>query len=83
MKRTQIQLPDRLYQEAKRVAGEREISFAEVVRRGIEYITRVYPATEEPKGPWLPPKPQHLGDFLVPVEDWRLLTEERASDDLG
>ena len=52
MIRTQIQLPDALYKEAKRVAGEREISFAEVVRRGIEYITRVYPPTKDEKGPW-------------------------------
>jgi hypothetical protein len=42
MIKTQIQLPDRLCQEAKRVAQEREISFAEVLRRGVEYITRAY-----------------------------------------
>jgi len=82
MIRTQIQLPDGLYHEAKRVAAEREISFAEVVRRGIEYITRVYPTTEDTMGPWSPPAPHHLGGFLTPVEDWRLLAEERASDDL-
>jgi hypothetical protein len=34
-------MPDDLYREAKRVSREREISFAEVVRRGVEYITRV------------------------------------------
>jgi hypothetical protein len=43
MIKTQIQLPDLLYREAKRVAREREISLAEVLRRGVEYITRVYP----------------------------------------
>ena len=43
MVKTQIQLPDRLYREAKRVAEERELSLAEVLRRGVEYITRVYP----------------------------------------
>lgn len=81
MIRTQIQLPDTLYKEAKRVAGEREISFAEVVRRGIEYITRVYPSIQDMKVPWSPPTPQHLGSFLAPVEDWRLMAEERANDD--
>jgi len=43
MIKTQIQLPDCLYREAKRVAREREMSLAEVLRRGVEYITRVYP----------------------------------------
>ena len=43
MIKTQIQLPDRLYREAKLVAEERELSLAEVLRRGVEYITRVYP----------------------------------------
>lgn len=43
MIKTQVQLPDGLYQEAKRVAREREISLAEVMRRGVEYIVRVYP----------------------------------------
>ncbi len=43
MIKTQIQLPDSLYHEAKRVARERELSLAEVLRRGVEYITRVYP----------------------------------------
>ena len=43
MVKTQIQLPDRLYREAKRVAAKRELSLAEVLRRGVEYIARVYP----------------------------------------
>ena len=81
MIRTQIQLPNALYKEAKRVAGEREISFAEVVRRGIDYITRVYPPTNDAKVPWSLPRPRHLGDFLAPVEDWRLMAEERGHND--
>ncbi|HPO37540.1 MAG TPA: hypothetical protein PLU38_02550 [Kiritimatiellia bacterium] len=46
MVRMQIQLPDILYSEAKQIASEREISFAEVVRRGVEYITRICPPLE-------------------------------------
>jgi hypothetical protein len=58
MIKTQIQLPDRLYQEAKRVARERETSLAEVVRRGVEYITRVYPPLSGPAGQeWQLPDP--------------------------
>lgn len=53
MIKTQIQLPDRLYHEAKRVAHEREVSLAEVVRRGVEYITRVYPPVPgQPNAEW-------------------------------
>jgi|APFre7841882724_1041349.scaffolds.fasta_scaffold06917_3 hypothetical protein len=36
MIKTQIRLPDDLNREAKRVAREREISLAEVVRRWVE-----------------------------------------------
>lgn len=43
MIKTQVQLPDALYREAKRVAEERELSLAEVLRRGVEYVVRTYP----------------------------------------
>lgn len=43
MIRTQIQLPDALYREAKRIAAEQEISLAEVLRRGLEHMQRIYP----------------------------------------
>ena len=57
MVKTQIQLPDRLYREAKRVAAERELSLAEVLRRGVEYIARVYPPlTAEAGAVWELPK---------------------------
>jgi hypothetical protein len=36
MTRTQIQLPDELYQRAKAFAAQRELSLAEVTRRGLE-----------------------------------------------
>ena len=77
MVKTQIQLPDELYKEAKRVAREREMSLAEVIRRGVEYITRVYPSVEETGNEWSPPAPRRLGTFLAPVEDWRLLANEK------
>lgn len=43
MIKTQIQLPDQLYHQAKAIAEQREWSLAEVVRRGIEYMAVVYP----------------------------------------
>ena len=79
MVRTQIQLPDALYAEAKRVAREREMSLAEVVRRGVEYITRAYPAIGSQRS-WAPPPPSRLGAFKASPEDWRLLVNEPASE---
>jgi hypothetical protein len=64
MIKTQIQIPDHLYSEAKRIAREREISFAEVVRRGLEAIVRPRVVSarlsrfeSDPAGqPWLTPR---------------------------
>ncbi len=45
MIKTQVQIPEHLYGKAKQIAEQREMFFAEVVRRGLEYIVRVYPQT--------------------------------------
>ena len=42
MTRTQIQLPDDVYARARKVCEAREISFAELSRRGLEYMLSVY-----------------------------------------
>lgn len=76
MVKTQIQLPDFLYSEAKRIASEREISFAEVVRRGVEYVTRIYPPLETGDKNWHLPKPSHLGNFNAHPDTWRTLANE-------
>lgn len=76
MVKTQIQLPDILYSEAKRIASEREISFAEVVRRGVEYITRIYPPLETGDKNWQLPKASRLGAFNAPPKDWRTLAND-------
>lgn len=76
MVKTQIQLPDVLYGEAKRIAREREISFAEVVRRGVEYVARAYPPLEATPRKWNFPKPSRLGTFHAPPEEWRTLANE-------
>jgi hypothetical protein len=61
MIRTQIQLPDALYRDLKRVAQEREMSLAEVLRRGAEYITQAYRPLTQPRGAWKLPGPLDLG----------------------
>ena len=43
MIKTQVQIPDELYRKAKQIAKEREWSLAEVMRRGLEYMTRACP----------------------------------------
>ncbi|TVQ48681.1 MAG: antitoxin [Gammaproteobacteria bacterium] len=72
MIRTQIQLPDELYREAKRIAAEQEISLAEVLRRGLEHMQRLYPPGRS-HHPWHPPPADALGAFRAPKERWREL----------
>lgn len=55
MIKTQIQIPDHLYREAKRIAAEYEMSFADVVRRGLERVVSSFPARETSGGTWAMP----------------------------
>lgn len=76
MKRTQVQLPETLYAEVKRLAHEQEWSVAEVLRRGAEYMVSCYPARQEE---WQPPGSQAMGPFLSSPEQWRELAEDPAT----
>lgn len=69
MIKTQVQIPDELFARAKQVAAAKEWSFAEVVRRGLEYMTTVNPAAGS-RGAWTPPEPHRLGAFRLPPEQW-------------
>ena len=73
MIKTQIQMPDALYREAKRLAEEREMSLAELVRRGLEYMIATQPKPGPASG-WKPPTPVRLGLLADPFSDpdWRL-----------
>lgn len=75
MIRTQVQLPDELYRNAKRIAKEQEMTLAEVVRRGLEHMVAIYPARESEEV-WHPPAPRRLGAFRAPEKDWRELANE-------
>ena len=61
MTRTQIQLPDDVYERARKVCKSREISLAELARRGLEYILSVYAPEPGPTDQWQLPKPRSLG----------------------
>jgi hypothetical protein len=79
MIRTQIQLPDALHEQAKRLAEEQEVSLTELVRRGLEHVVRLYGGGQAPGPEWRLPEPLALGAFLAPVEDWRDLASAGAS----
>jgi len=66
MVKTQIQLPDHLFREAKRIAAEYEMSFAEVVRRSLERTMPGYPPKSS--APWHPPEPLDLGPVSPPLK---------------
>ena len=68
MTRTQIQLPDETFARAKKLCEAREISLAELARRGIEYILSVYSPEPDANRDWQPPTPRNLG--------WKGLTDE-------
>jgi hypothetical protein len=72
MIRTQIQLPDDVFARAKKVCSAREISLAELARRGIEYILSVYSQEPVRKDEWRPPKPRRLG--------WRGLSDTELKE---
>lgn len=80
MIKTQVQIPDDLFRRAKAVAAEREWSFAEVVRRGLEYMTLAYPVHEKPVEWEIPVLKE--GAFVPEFDrlDFRTLAE---NDELG
>ncbi len=68
MVRTQIQLPDDVFADAKRLCKAREISLAEFARRGIEYMLSAGSSEVAANGEWAPPTPRNLG--------WKGLTDQ-------
>ena len=71
MKRTQVQIPDPLYEEIRRVAERRDWSVSEVFRRAVEeYVAEVPEARGEG---WKLPPPPEMGEPKVASERWREL----------
>jgi len=69
MIKTQIQLPDALYRDLKRLAEAKEWSLAETLRRGAELLLARHPNIAQSRLPWTPPQPRDLG--------WRGLTHDQ------
>lgn len=79
MTRTQIQLPDELYQRAKAFAAQRELSLAEVTRRGLELFLDRFPSTEPARGTWTLPRVD-AGGIKVPLETLRDIVADDESN---
>lgn len=73
---TKVEIPDELFDRANKVAAAKKWSFAEIVRRGLEYMTQVNPAPRTPGAEWRVPEPHHLGSFRAPEEKWTELSHE-------
>lgn len=78
MTRTQIQLPDDLYQRAKSFAAERELSLAEITRRGLELFLERYPESNSAKRNWTLPK-VNGGGIKVPLSNLRKIASEEET----
>lgn len=78
MVKTQIQLPDALYRDLKRVAAAQEWSLAETLRRGAEQLLQQYPALHRDAPAtaqsWTPPTSTACG--------WQGLSADQLQDAL-
>ena len=73
MIKTQVQIPDELFRRAKELAAEKEWSFAEVVRRGLEQITQVNSPGRTSGSDWCLPGAIAMGLPLALEEEWTIL----------
>lgn len=78
MTRTQIQLPDELYERAKRFASERELSLAEITRRGLELFLQRFPQSAPQRKTWQLPR-VNGGGLKVPLAQLHEVTGEEES----
>jgi len=79
MTRTQIQLPDDLYRRAKSFAAARELSLAEVTRRGLELFLDRFPEKEPSSAEWKIPTFDG-GGMLVSLEELREISREEEAN---
>jgi hypothetical protein len=83
MIRMQIQLPEPLLHRLKRIADERDWSFAELVRRGMESYACTFPdASSKPKE-WVFPTLRGSGGHLMNVSECQaesMVIEERFNN---
>jgi len=79
MKRTQLQVPDPLYREVRRVARLNDWSVSEVFRRAAERLVAQFPGVKDASVDWKQPPPHDLGTPRLNPRRWReLLAEDEA-----
>ncbi len=71
MTRTQVQLPEALHNELRRIADEQEWSLAEVIRRASEKFVERFPQGRMKASEWKFPEGRSLGKMKVPAEKLR------------
>ena len=71
MTRTQIQLPDPLHRQLKRIAEEQDWSLAEVIRRAGELYASRYPSNRVSTSQWTLPEPLDLGKAKINIASFR------------
>ena len=64
MTRTQIQLPEPLYQRLKKIAAARDWSLAELIRRGMETYVQTCPEVNASTPEWAMPVLRGSGGHL-------------------
>ena len=73
MTKTQIQVPEELFQEIRTFAKQREWSLAETFRRGAELLLQMYPEKATSSSiAWVPPTSNRVG--------WKGLSAEQLRD---
>lgn len=65
MTRTQIQLPEPLFQRLKTIAMLRDWSVAELIRRGMETYVQTCPEVVQPPATWTMPVLRRSGGHLL------------------
>lgn len=75
MTKTQIQVPEKLFEEIRAFARNREWSLAETFRRGAELLLQVYPESAETvRTTWTLPTSSEVG--------WNGLSAEELRDEV-
>ncbi len=74
MIKTQVQIPNDLFLSAKKTAAFKEWSFAEITRRGLEYMVETH--SHHPQKKWKLPSPLHLGSRSVTPEELKRIAQE-------
>jgi hypothetical protein len=73
MRRTQIQLPDSLYDRLKKMARSQETSLSELLRRAAEYLLATKPDAVVSRSEWRAPDPVDLGNIRAEESEWRIM----------